>query len=337
MISQENNPFLGFRYDPNLLLKRRRRGPRALWILLYIFGFVVLAGLILLIFYAWTRSEKNPPIPGHQPTAAQLDFLNETIKKSKRKRQKPKKLYLAFVGDTGSGKTSLIDRWLYGDCSDMEPTAGLGKFAAGWKSESVYIKECQHANKKHRYHLGTREIYDFDASGVAVIVDGSQHFPEILEQARKWRKWVREVVYASKPKDGQSEVTRLNIPLYLVLTKFDLQDLGRSCRSERRQAEPHACNEYKLSPDSTRQLNELMWEEQVLGEPKVIPNTGAPVRTKGIRGKSGYSGWYLLSTEKEPASKVSETLYGILNKVSDFHGWKPLPPQSEISQDDHDL
>merc|ERR1712098_394550 len=227
------------------------------------------------------------------------DFLKGIMQQARQKRKIGKKLYVMVVGDEGVGKTSLLHQWCYRKYSLWGPTKGIRKFPSGWKREAACVYEyTDRHDHKSQYRMGSRRIYDYDAHGVVVIVDASKPFQEILNQARKWRRHVREIPYHDQvdAPDGGEESVRVNIPLFLVLAKADLVT--------------------HRSSQENQLLDQLMQEEE-----------------NHHGGYSGYSGWYYLSAKTE-GPNVNEKLYEVLSTVAEFHGWNSLPPNEKIVKEE---
>lgn len=178
---------------------------------------------------------------------------------------------------------------------------GIRKFPSGWKREGACIYE--YPADSGKYRMGTRRIYDYDAHGAVVVVDASKPFHEILAQARKWRKYVRDIVYTDPTSDINGNP---------ALTKSDLRG--------------------PLTSSEEEMLYQLMIEEakyRTIENGRVVDQV-----RRDFRGFSGYSDWFLLSAKSEDNRAVEHALYGALNTVGDFRGWEPLPPADQISKEE---
>jgi len=326
---------------------RRSKLPRCVWMCLYVFG--VLIGVSLLFgFMEWlmtpgldaklAEARKAHQVLKRKPENPKA-FLKNVMDVAKKKNKIGKKLYVMVVGDPsnaqagieGPGKSTLLHKWVYGKLGQdyVVPSKGIKKFSSGWKREASCVYE--YPANSGKYRMGTRRIYDYDAHGAVVVVDVSKTDPKkpetfrnLLVDARKWRKYVRDIHYTEPVLDQDGKQMRgqdgdflrqpINIPLYLVLHKSDLRA--------------------PLSKSEELMLYQLMTEEQ---EYPLMRNGYTSHHSREARGKSAYQDWFLLSskiTEGPLKDKVAEDMYSVLTEVSGFHGWQTLPPSAEITKEE---
>lgn len=125
-------------------------------------------------------------------------------------------LKIVVVGDSGTGKTSIIRRFIYGSFDpDSRPTIGANYFQKSFYIQNSEINLQFWDTAGQESMRGSLDMYLKGAAGVIIVEDHRKILAKDFKGAQYWRDLIAEKTALS---DGRP------VPTIVIFNKSDLED-----------------------------------------------------------------------------------------------------------------
>ncbi|ESW32335.1 hypothetical protein PHAVU_002G313600 [Phaseolus vulgaris] len=183
---------------------------------------------------------------------------------------------LVLLGDMGTGKTSLVLRFVKGQFSEyQESTIGAAFFTQVLSLNEATVKfDIWDTAGQERYH-SLAPMYYRGAAAAIVVYDITS-----MDSFVRAKKWVREV-----QRQANSSLT-----MFLVANKADLEDDRKVCNEEGEEyARESGLSFLETSAKTAQNVNELFYEiAKRLAKANPSRQSGIKLHTRATETRRGY-------------------------------------------------